>query len=216
MLIALLLAAAVAAGAPVPAVAVIAIAVVRPRWFLGAVVVWAVAARMRKRHGQSPDDEARFLQGVAAEVGAGASLRSALRAAATRAPDLPLRSLRAAAAGLPMQQVAAELRETLVINGKLVASAIRLSSTTGAPMGPLFSRLGVRAAERGELARERKALTAQARAYRQSSWVGHRSCWSPCCGSPAAEQPSSRPGRPASRSARSGSAWRRLVPLWCG
>ena len=90
MLILLLLALAVAAGAPPLAVAVLALAVFWPRWFLAAVVVWVIAAKARKRPRATPDDEARFLQGIAAEVGAGASVRTALPAAATRAPALAL------------------------------------------------------------------------------------------------------------------------------
>ena len=53
-------------------------------------------------------------------------------------------------------------------NGRLAAAAFRLASATGGRVAALFHTLAARAAETGRLSRERRALTAQARA---SAWV---------------------------------------------
>ena len=84
MLSAAVLSLSIAAGAPLLVVAVAALAFWRPLWLLAAAGLWAVLARRRQRRA-GPGDEADFLQGLAAELGAGAALRSAVVAAATRA-----------------------------------------------------------------------------------------------------------------------------------
>ena len=168
MLSVAILALAVAAGAPPVVVAVAALAFWRPFWLLAAAALWAVLARWRRRR-PGPGDEADFLQGLAAELGAGAALRSAVVAAAARAPALDLdRACRLAGAGLPAGEVGRALESALPVNGRLAAAAFRLASSTGGRVAALFHNLAGRAAEVGRLERERRALTAQARA---SAWV---------------------------------------------
>ena len=168
MLNAAILALSLAAGAPPVVVAVAALAFWRPLWLLAAAGLWAVLARRRRRRA-GPGDEADFLQGLAAELGAGAALRSAVVAAAARAPALDLgRACRLAGAGLPAAEVGDALEGALPVNGRLAAAALRLASSTGGRAAGLFHSLAGRAAEVGRLERERRALTAQARA---SAWV---------------------------------------------
>ena len=168
MLSAVVAALAFAAGAPLPALAVAALAMWQPLWLLAAAAVWAVAARKRRRQA-GPGDEADFRQGLAAELHAGASLRSAVVAASARAPALDLgRACRLADAGLPAATVGEALESALPVNGRLAAAAFRLASATGGRVATLFHALAGRAAEVGRLERERRALTAQARA---SAWV---------------------------------------------
>ena len=168
MLSAALLSLSIAAGAPLLVVAVAALAFWRPLWLLAAAGLWALLARRRQRR-VGPGDEADFLQGLAAELGAGAALRSAVVAAAARAPALDLgRACRLAGAGLPAEQVGAALQAALPVNGRLAAAAFRLASSTGGRVAGLFHSLAARAADVGRLERERRALTAQARA---SAWV---------------------------------------------
>ncbi len=168
MLSVAILALALAGGAPLVVVAVAGLAFWRPLWLLAAAALWAVIAR-RGRRQPGPGDEADFLQGLAAELGAGAALRSALVAAAARAPALGLgRACRLAGAGLPAGQVGEALESALPVNGRLAAAAFRLASATGGRVAALFHSLAGRAAEVGRLERERRALTAQARA---SAWV---------------------------------------------
>lgn len=145
MLIALLCAAVVVAGVP---------RLRARRWS----IPW------RRSPGPGPGDEVAVLNGLAAELRAGASLRVALVAGAERAPQLDLgRAVRAAETGQPMSEVAAELTEVLPVNGRLVAAAFRLTATSGGRAAAVFEELALRAAEAGELSRERRALTAQAR-----------------------------------------------------
>lgn len=111
-----------------------------------------------------PGDEVALLNGIAAELRSGASLRMALVAGAERAPQLDLgRAVRAAAAGQPMSDVAAELAGALPSNGRFVAAAVRLTATSGGRAASVFEELALHAAETGELSRERRAQTAQAR-----------------------------------------------------
>jgi len=170
VLSAAILALALAVGAPLPVLGVAVLAMWQPLWLLAAAVVWAVIARRRRLRVRSgPADEAGFLQGLAAELDAGASLRAAVTAAATRVPALDLsRACRLAAAGLPAEEVGEALHAALPVNGRLAAAAFRLASDTGGRVAALFHTLAARAAEVGRLNRERRALTAQARA---SAWV---------------------------------------------
>lgn len=165
MLIAVLLAGALAAGAPVGAVAVVALAALRPVWFLMAAAGWAVVHVVRRRRDRpGPDDEAALLRSAAAELRAGASLRSALASAADAAPRLDLRRVRRlAAAGAPMAEVGAALADSLPVNGPRAAAALELAGRTGAAPRRLLDALAAQAAESGGLAGERRALTAQAR-----------------------------------------------------
>jgi tight adherence protein B len=162
------LALALASGAPIPVIAITGLAIWRPWWLLVAVACWAAMAR-KKRARARADDEADFLRGLAAELAAGASLRMSVVAAAGRMPILDLSlACRLAAAGLPASQVGSALQAALPVNGRLAAAAFRLASATGGRVGGMMATLAARAAEEGRLVRERRALTAQARA---SAWV---------------------------------------------
>lgn len=128
---------------------------------------WAGWHRRRRRAG--PDEEAAFLLALSAELIAGASLRSSLDSAGGRSSRLPLRAAsRAAAAGLPAPLIAGMLGDALAVNGRIAAAAWLLAAESGGPAAAVMQSLAVRAAREGELIRERRALTAQARA---SAWV---------------------------------------------
>ncbi len=171
MLIAVLLAFTLV-HAPHPAVAVIvAFAYVSPSWFLVAAAAWAAYhARARERgRRQVPSAEADFLRGVADEVEAGSSLRHAIVAAADRVPTLDLAvPAHLAAAGRPAGEVADHLRASLLINGRLAGAAYQLVAETGAQAAAVFAALAVRAADAGDIERERRTLTAQTRL---SAWL---------------------------------------------
>ena len=163
MLMALAAAAAIAMGVHPGVLAIAATAFLQPWWFLAGTVVWAVVANVRSPSA-GPDDEARYLEGVAAELRAGASPRAAVEGAAGRAPSLNLwRVVRLASVGRPVPEVAGALSEALPANGRLAAAAFRLATETGARAADVFADLAVRAVEAGDLIRERRALTAQAR-----------------------------------------------------
>lgn len=128
---------------------------------------WAGWSRRGRRAG--PDEEAAFLLALSAELSAGASLRSSLVSAGERSDRLPLRAAtRAAAAGLPAPLVAGMLGDALAVNGRIAAAAWLLAAESGGPAAAVMQSLAVSAAREGELIRERRALTAQARA---SAWV---------------------------------------------
>ncbi len=164
-----LIAWAVASGAHWVMIGAVILAIWKPWWFLASVAAWAVAARLRGPRRAGPGDEADLLRGMAAELAAGASLRSAVVAAAERVPRLDLSAaVRLARAGLPADRIGESLREALPLNGRLSAAAFGLAATTGGRAGGIMSTLAARADDVGALARERRALTAQARL---SAWV---------------------------------------------
>ncbi|MDX1384833.1 MAG: type II secretion system F family protein, partial [Thermoanaerobaculia bacterium] len=102
---------------------------------------------------------------MAAELAAGAPPRTALAAAASRDGDPALgRAARLAEAGMAVDLVSEELVVALPVNGRLAAAAWHLVATAGGPASAMFELLAVRAADEGSLRRERRALTAQARA----------------------------------------------------
>lgn len=156
---------ALAGGMPAGVVALGLVAVVQPMLAGIGIAAWAVRRRTSRSPAQSPDDEAAFLGGLASELAAGAPPRSALVAAASRAPRLELRpAARLAAAGMPADRVAPELAEALPTFGRLAAAAWHLAATVGGPTAAMFDILAVRAADDAALRRERRALAAQARA----------------------------------------------------
>lgn len=169
MTTAVILSLALARGTPGVLVLIVAVAVWHPWWFLAGVVAWVLVSRIRAPGGTGPADEADFLRGLAAELAGGSSLRSALAAAADRAPALELgRAVRLARAGYPADRIGDEIRRALPLNGRASASAFRLAATTGGGVAGIVASLAARADELGALARERRALTAQARL---SAWV---------------------------------------------
>lgn len=160
----------IAAGLPPVAIGVAAAAMWQPWLVLLGAPAWAVVQRRRGAAVRpDADDEALFLRSLAAELTGGASLRTALAAAAGRAPRLDLTmASRMAAAGLPAERVAGVLDGALPVNGRLASAAWLLAARSGGPAAAVAQSLAVLAAEEGALRRERRALTAQARA---SAWV---------------------------------------------
>lgn len=133
------------------------------------LAAWIAVERLRRGKGAQPDDEARLLDRLVAELEGGASPRSALLAVARRSGPIDLSAAgRAIVAGRPARDVARSLAAALPRNGHLVAAAWGLTAEAGAPAGPVMGQLARRAGERGRLDRERRALTAQARA---TAWL---------------------------------------------
>lgn len=165
MLTAVLLAAGLAAGVPPIIIAIAALAAIEPRLILAGAAVWGVVAALRRRPVRvAPDDEATLFRAMAAELRSGASLRGALAEAAHRVPQIELdRPVRLAAAGMSMTDVAGSVEPQLPVNGRLAAAAFRLSDWSGARVADTFEGLAEKAAASADLARERKAATAQAR-----------------------------------------------------
>lgn len=150
-----------------PAVLLIAaVAYAQPAWFLAAAAGWALYhAHRRRRAGQAlPAREALFLQALASELEAGASLRHGLAVSAGAVPDLDLaRAAHRAVAGRPAPEIAAELAAGLPVNGRAVGAAFSIVAATGARAAAVFAALAVRAAGAVDLEREQRTLTAQAR-----------------------------------------------------
>lgn len=165
MLTAVLLAGALALGVPPVMIVIAAVAAIEPRLVLVGAAVWGVVATLRRRATSvTPDDEATLFRAMAAELRSGASLRSALAEAAHRVPQIELdRPVRFAAAGMQMTEIAEAIELQLPENGRLAAAAFRLSDWSGARVADTFDGLAERAAATAELARERRAATAQAR-----------------------------------------------------
>ena len=167
MVIVLGLAVGLVIGAPLPALAALGLAVWQPVWVLGAVLAWAALARRKF----PPDgiQEAVYLQAIAGELRAGASLRHAVCAAEPHSTGLPLRrAVRLAHAGQPLDQVADELAKALPRLGRLTASSVRTVGVTGGRAADVFDGLSLIATEELNLARERRAATAQ---VRFSAWI---------------------------------------------
>jgi len=165
MLIAILLGGGLALGVHPAVLALAALAAIEPRLILAGAVVWAVIHAMRRRrHRVTPDDEATYFRALSAELRAGASLRGALGEAVDRVPALSLdRAVRYAAAGVPMTEIADIVEVQFPENGRLAGAAFRLSDWSGAQVADTFAGLADRASASAELARERRAATAQAR-----------------------------------------------------
>lgn len=165
MLIAVLLAGGLALGVHPAVLALAALAAIEPRLILAGAAVWAVVHAMRRRrHRVTPDDEATYFRALSAELRAGASLRGALGEAVDRVPALSLdRAVRYAAAGAPMTEIADIVEVQFPENGRLAGAAFRLSDWSGAQVADTFAGLADRASASAELARERRAATAQAR-----------------------------------------------------
>jgi Flp pilus assembly protein TadB len=165
VLTAVLLASGLALGIHPVVVALAGLASIEPRLLLLGAGVWGVVAAMRRRtRPTTPDDEATYFRALSAELRAGASLRGAIGEAQDRVPALSLGSApRYAQAGMPMGEIADAVEVRFPENGRLAAAAFRLSDWSGARVAATFEGLAERAAESADLARERKAATAQAR-----------------------------------------------------
>jgi Flp pilus assembly protein TadB len=129
---------------------------------VAAVIAWTAAGW---RKGQADDnEEAVYLQAVAAELRAGASLRHAICAGQAGSATLPLRrAVRLARAGHPLDQVADELARALPRLGGLAASSVRTVGMTGGRAADVFDGLALVATDELDLLRERRAATAQVR-----------------------------------------------------
>jgi len=165
VLTAVLLAGGLALGVPPAIIAVAAVAAIEPRFVLISAAIWAAVAAVQRRSPRvTPDSEATLFRAMAAELRSGASLRSALAEAAHRVPQIQLaRPVRYAESGMQMAEIAEAVESQLPENGRLAAAAFRLSDWSGARVADTFDGLAERAAATAELARERRAATAQAR-----------------------------------------------------
>lgn len=171
MLIATLLAVTLVISRHWAVPAILTFAYLSPGGFLLAAGGWAGshAYRRHRARRQLPGAEADFLRGMAGEIEAGASVRQALIAAAAGAPALDLVStVHLAAAGRPAVELVVPLEKALPVNGRVAAAAYQLVSDTGGRASAVFAALAVRASDAGDLERERRALTAQARL---SAWL---------------------------------------------
>lgn len=136
---------------------------------LAVITIWVVVSRLRSGGQTTPDEEALLLDRLVGELEGGTSPRAALLAIGRRGGVIRLdATTRMVSAGLPAQTIARSLREALPFNGRLTAAAWALAGDMGAPAAPVMGLLARRAAERGRLDRERRALTAQARA---TAWL---------------------------------------------
>jgi len=160
-----ILAAATAVGVPGPGLASLALALLVPVPLGAVLVVGSAAVAIRQRPGSGPTDaESIFLREVAAELRAGATLRTATVAAAERAHELDLVGwARHARAGLPMAQLAGPLGRRLPISGRAATAAVEFLTVSGAAAAEVFTRLAAQTDEAIELHRERAVASAQAR-----------------------------------------------------
>jgi tight adherence protein B len=151
-----------------PALAIV-LALRFPWLALAVIGGWTIVERARSESGPSPDDEARLLDRLVAELEGGASPRSALVAIADAPGAIDLsEATRRAIVGRPPEEIAKSLAEVLPHNGRLVSAAWALAGVSGAPAAPVMRLLARGASERGRLERERRASTAQARA---TAWL---------------------------------------------
>jgi Flp pilus assembly protein TadB len=70
--------------------------------------------------------------------------------------------------GLDSVALCRAFSQALPLNGRLAGAAWAISNEVGAPFAPVMTVLADRASSRGRLQRERRALTAQARA---TAWI---------------------------------------------
>lgn len=115
-----------------------------------------------RRLAMRPEEEAAWLRSLAAELGAGATLRAALAAAAVDIPRLQ-RVVRLAAGGSPLGEVAGLVAVALPTTGRSAAAAIDIVARSGGRAAAVFAELAAQADAKAELAAERRAATAQAR-----------------------------------------------------
>ncbi len=131
---------------------------------LAAVVVLLTLEDLKAvslRYQEPAVDEVQLVNSIAAGMRAGASLRTALAAAAASHASLSLVP-GLARSGAPLSQIV-PLLHVLPSNGKRLAAALQVLAVTGGQSVEVLTRLGTRAAETEHLVRERRALTAQTR-----------------------------------------------------
>lgn len=127
------------------------------------ILGWDEVASLRRRRRSPAVDEVRFLSTIAADLRSGASVRSAIAAAAAGEGVTSLQTARRLAlAGAPLGEVAGVL-ETLPLNGRRVRAALDVVQIAGGRSAHVFAGLADRAAAEAELVRERRVLTTQVR-----------------------------------------------------
>ncbi len=132
---------------------------------VGGVLLGVVAvdrARFRGLRRRPPIDEVRLLTAVVTALRAGHSLRTAWAVATDGDPNLASVG-RLARIGAPISDVGVELA-ALPTNGRRIGAALETLELTGGRAAAVFDRLLAGAVREAELARERRVLTAQARA----------------------------------------------------
>jgi tight adherence protein B len=156
-------------GSAVTPVVLVVAALRFPGSALVGLAGWIVVTRWSASKRPTPDDEAAALDRIVAELDGGASPRAAVVRVSTASRHIDLgRAASLARAGLGSKEISGALREAFSHNGPLVSAAWALAADSGAPAAPVMGLLARRAAERGRLERERRALTAQARA---TAWL---------------------------------------------
>lgn len=118
--------------------------------------------RLRVRAGRGRVDEIQLLAAVVAALRAGHSLRTAIAVALDSDADFAAAG-RLARIGAPITEVGTALAG-LPTNGKRIRAALAVLELTGGRAVAVFDRLLARAVGEAELARQRRQLTAQARA----------------------------------------------------
>lgn len=118
--------------------------------------------RLRVRAGRERVDEIQLLAAVVAALRAGHSLRTAIAVALEGDRTLAMAG-RLARIGAPITDVGDALAG-LPTNGKRIRAGLAVLELTGGRAVAVFDRLLARAVGEAELARQRRQLTAQARA----------------------------------------------------
>ena len=149
-------------------IGIAAVAVLEPRMVIVAAAVWGLYTWRGRRKTAHTDTEAAYLRALASELRGGSSLRFAVAEAELRVPMGLGPAARLARAGMPMEQVARQMRLGLAHNGVAAAAAVELSGWSGARTAAVFEGLAERASEAAELRREQRVATTQARL---SAWV---------------------------------------------
>lgn len=127
------------------------------------ILYWDNVVRLPRRRRSIAIDEVRFLSAIAADLRAGASVRSAIAAAAAGESDPMLQMVnRLALAGAPFSAVADNLGN-LPVNGRRVSAALQVVEEAGGRSANVFASLADRALAEADLARERRVLTTQVR-----------------------------------------------------
>lgn len=128
-----------------------------------AVLAWGGGGGLRRRRRHRPVDEVQLLSAILAELQAGASLRLALANAAGSVDDPAISDVsRLALSGAPVADIAPHFSH-LPSNGARLEAALRMAAQVGGRSADIFARLTERAIEESALAREKRALTTQAR-----------------------------------------------------
>ncbi len=160
-----ILAIGLGSGCPLPLLGAVAGVMLAPPQLVAPVLVAGVILAKRSAPRTPADgDESGFLRAVAAELEAGATLRTALIAATDRTPGLALDDwVRRAAAGRPLADLAPQLGARLPVAGRAAAAAISFAAASGGASVGIFTGLAQQADDALAVQRERSVATAQAR-----------------------------------------------------